>query len=128
DVVERADFDAGHSLLGRLQLLSENREPFIVFSPRNRCFVRRQQRSHRPYLLLLLRAGEGITAALEDAVEGVVVAGGDRIELVVMAAGTAECQADERLAEGINRVLNREMVVVFAIKSEPPRDGEIARR
>ena len=44
--------------------------------------------------------------AVEDAGEGVVVLLRDRVELVVVAAGTAEREAEERLAHGVDLVVH----------------------
>ena len=57
--------------------------------------------------LVDLGAGEGVARAGEDAVEGVVVARRDRVELVVVAAGAADRQAEDRLAEVVDRVFDR---------------------
>ena len=80
------------------------------------------ERGHGPHVRLLLRAGEGIPRAVEDAVEGVIVAGGDGVVLVVVAAGAAERQAEERLAGRVDRVLDRQVVIVLGVEPEPPRD------
>ena len=80
----------------------------------------------RSHVRLLLRAGEGISRAVEDAVEGVIVPRGDGVVLVVVAPGAAERQAEERLAERVDRVLDGQVVVVLGVEPEAPRHGDEA--
>src|SRR4051812_22234026 len=74
-------------------------------------------------LLLLLRAGEGVARAGEKAVERVVVLRGNWIKLVIVVAGAAEAKAENRLAGGVDGVLNGQVVIVLRIEAEAARDG-----
>ena len=76
--------------------------------------------------LRLLRPGEGVARAGEDAVEGVIVLARDRVELVVVAAGAGDRQAEDRLAQRVDRVLDRQVVVVLRVEAEAAGDGQEA--
>src|SRR5262249_36322756 len=70
----------------------------------------------------IFRAGIGIAAAVENAIEGVIVLAQNRIEFVIVAPGTAERQSQERLAGGVDRVLNGQVMIVFRVEAEAARD------
>src|SRR5579864_8326247 len=72
-------------------------------------------------------AGEGESAAGEEAVQGVVVGRRDRVKLVIVAAGTPDAQAHHGLSHVVQNVLDREIELV-ALRAEPAGDRQISRR
>ena len=84
-------FEVGEALVG------ERRAEFCLVAWR-RAMRRRWRWS--------LMAACGVADALEVAVQGVVVGGGDGVELVVVAAGAGDRQAEERLAEDVDAVVD----------------------
>ncbi len=69
--------------------------------------------------VLLLRAGEGVAGAVENPVESIVVGRRDRVELVVVAAGTAKAETEHRLADRVDRVLDRQVLIILRVEPEP---------
>ena len=67
--------------------------------------------------------------AVEDAGEGVVVLLRDRVELVVVAAGTAEREAEERLAHGVDLVVDHvaDDLLLVGVAAVPDAVGEERR-
>ena len=87
--------------------------------------ARRRPGARSPWAVLrLLRAGEGVTRAGEDAVEGVILLARDRVELVVVAPAAGDRQAEDRLAQRVDRVLDRQVVVVLRVEAEAAGDGQ----
>ena len=90
----------------------ERRKRLGLFPVEPRCFLRGHQAWEVGGALVLLAPGKGPGGALEDAVEGVVVGGAHRIVFVVVAAGTAEREAEDRAAEGVDAVGEIEMLEI----------------
>ena len=120
ELVQGLDGDPGQGDLVRLQGRLRPRDRFA----QGLGFGARAERGHRSHLRLLLRAGEGIPRAVEDAIEGIVVARGDGVVLVVVATRAAEREAEDRLAERVDRVLDGEVVVILGVESEATRHGD----
>ena len=124
EIGDRAERRRGDGALEGGKLAGQAGYPGLVVTEATRVGARGLERREAPHPLLLFRAGERIAAAFEDPVEGVVVAGADRIELVIVAAGAAEAQGHDRLPHRVDRVLDREVVVLFRIEAEAARDRE----
>ena len=75
-------------------------------------FLARDERGKVRRSLLLLAAGERPARALEDAVERIEIRCADGVILVVVAARAAEREAEQRAADGINRIGEIEVLVV----------------
>ena len=124
EIGDRAERCRRHGLVEGGKLRRQPTDVGFIRAPRLSVGSRLPERRQAPHPLLLLRAGEGIAAALEDPVQGVVVAGADGIELVIVAAGAAEAQAHHRCPEGVDGVLDREVVVFLRIEAEAAGDGK----
>src|SRR5262249_15776571 len=103
----------------------------LPMSPRARHGAIRELQRHQ----LLLRLGEfysrpGIARALEETVETVVVLVRERVELVVVATATIDGQAQERSAQVVDGVLDREMPRIARIRkrSKPAGICQVSRR
>ena len=118
-VIQRTQGGGGRRLLLSLQIPRQRRDMCVELAPLGLRLLRRQQRNQRTGFLLLLRTGERVARALEDAVERVVIVHRDRIELVRMAARAAERQAKNGLAQRVDRVLNREVMIILRVEAEP---------
>lgn len=77
-------------------------------------------------MLFGFAAGEGEAGGGEDAVERVVIAHRDGIVFVVVTAGTAEGEAEDRFAHGIEDVLVGQVHVLVDVVTESTGDGEEA--
>ena len=128
EVMKRTEDGGWNGLLLFLEAGRDRGHAPVELAPLRLRFARWEQRHHRADFLFLLGAGECVTAAVEDAVQRVVVAHRDRVELVIVTPRTAETQAEHRLPQIVDRVLNRQVVIVLRVEAEPPRDREIAGR
>ena len=66
--------------------------------------------------------------AVEDAGQGVVVGRRDRVELVVVAAGAAERQAQERLADRVDLLVDDVHLAASACRARPAPSGPTTRK
>ena len=57
-------------------------------------------------VLMMLEPGPRVPGTLHDPREGIVIFGRDRVEFMVVTAGTAGRQAEQRLAEILDRVVD----------------------
>ena len=118
-LVQRPQHARRRSLAGGRQLGPQCRQLLLMRSPECLGLRGRYQRQHRPHFLLLFRTWERIPATVKNAIKGVVVLRGHRIKLVIMAAGTAQAQAQHALAQRVNSVLDRQMMIILRIEPEP---------
>ena len=87
----------------------------------------RDERHEIPRLALRLAAREGEPRTGEDPVEGVVVVGVDGIVFVIVAAGAGHRQAEEALAEIVDRILVHEVNIGVDVVAEPACDRQVSR-
>ena len=125
EIIERAQHRRRHGLLLLLQLARERGHARIEFTPLRPGFFQRLQRHHRARFRFLLRAGEGVARAVENAVQRVIIARRDGIEFVIVTACAAQAQAQHGLTQRVDRVLDRQVVIILRVESEAAGDREI---
>ena len=125
EVIQRTQHRRGCRLLLPFQIPSQRGDACIERAPFGLRFLRGQQRNQRARFLLLLRTGERVAGALEDAVERVVIVHRDRVELVRVTPRTAERQAENGLAQRVDGVLNGEVMIVLRVEPKAPRNREV---